>query len=85
MLGFDLVSPDQYVNNLYAGTAHYKTTDMKPTYYGNWTKQLQQVCDRWSNNTFYRVMGPESTCYDFERANIIDIDISKFTTMINSL
>jgi len=85
LLGFDLGSPNQYVNNIYAGTAHYKTLDMKPTYYGNWIKQLQQVCERWSNNTFYRVIGPESTPYDFERTNFVDIDINNFTTEINSL
>lgn len=85
LLGFDLGSPDNYVNNLYAGTAHYKTPDMEPTYYGNWIKQLQQISERWSNNIFYRVIGKESTLYDFKRPNIIDLDIGNFTTEINSL
>ena len=85
LLGFDLGSPTEYVNNLYAGTAHYKTPDMKPTYYGNWVRQLQQVSERWSNNIFYRVLGEESTPYNFNRTNIVDLDISNFKTMINSL
>jgi len=85
LLGFDLGSADNYVNNLYAGTAHYKTADMKPTFYGNWARQIQQTADRWSNNLFYRVIGNESTAYNFERTNIIDIDLSNFKMEINSL
>jgi hypothetical protein len=84
-IGFDLGSIDQYVNNLYAGTAWYKTPDMKPTYYGNWVNQLKQVSERWSNNIFYRVIGKESTAFDFERPNILDINMSDFKSRINSL
>jgi len=85
LLGFDLGSPNDYVNNIYAGTAWYKTPDQKATYYGNWVKQLQQVSEQWSNNLFYRVLGNESTPYDFERTNIIEIDMGSFKTEINSL
>lgn len=84
-IGFDLGSSNKYVNNLYAGTSYYKTASERPTYYGNWVKQLILISERWSNNIFYRVLGEHSTAYDFKRPNIIDIDISNFKRKINSL
>lgn len=58
MLGFDLgPTQNKQFNNLYAGTEFYKEVGSTPTYTGNWIKQIQQICQEFSNTKFIRVCG----------------------------
>ena len=85
LIGFDLGSPTKFVNNIYAGSLHYKKEQDGTTYYGNWVTQLQLLADRFENVKFIRVMGKESTVMDFKRKNIEIIDLNDFQTRINKL
>jgi hypothetical protein len=58
LIGFDMgpVNGDRF-NNVYADTEFYKKSSAKPTYTGNWVRQLQQVCKNFPETNFFRVMG----------------------------
>jgi hypothetical protein len=78
LIGFDFGSPNQFVNNIYAGTEHYKGLQDKATYYGNWENQIKQVIEKHPKSQFYRIMGAESTALDFGNVNIIHQDLDVF-------
>ena len=84
-VGFDMGSPTEFVNNIYAGTAHYKTPSEQPTFYGNWVNQFKQISEMRGNRKIIRVLGPESTPMEWDRTNISEIDLNTFTNKINSL
>ena len=55
LIGHDLVSDTQKVNNLYAGTKHYVPTEQGPTPHVNWVNQWSQLFS-WNRQTkFYKV------------------------------
>jgi hypothetical protein len=58
LLGFDLgPTAEQTFNNMYAGTEFYKSTGSKPTYTGNWVRQLTKIAQDFSAVKFCRVKG----------------------------
>ena len=58
MLGFDLgPDVDQTFNNMYAGTEFYKESGAKPTFTGNWIRQLTTLARDFATTQFYRVRG----------------------------
>ena len=55
LIGHDLVSDTQKVNNLYAGTKHYVPTEQSPTPHINWVNQWSQLFS-WNRQTkFFKV------------------------------
>jgi len=69
-LGFDLGSPTEFFNNIYADTEHYKSSKDKATYAGNWINQIKEVATNFEKTNFVRVVGPESSKVEFGRKNI---------------
>ena len=58
MLGFDMgPAANGLFNNVYADTEFYKKTLAKPTFTGNWVKQLKSVTKDFANQQFIRVCG----------------------------
>jgi len=55
LIGHDLVSNDQKVNNLYAGTRHYVPTEQSPTPHVNWVNQWATLFDRNKKTKFFKV------------------------------
>jgi hypothetical protein len=55
LIGHDLVSDTNTVNNLYAGTRHYVSTENAPTPHVNWVKQWHTLFDWNPNIQFYKV------------------------------
>jgi hypothetical protein len=55
MLGMDLISEDNKINNIYAGTQHYKDINDILTPYTNWINQIQQIIREFPNQRFYHV------------------------------
>lgn len=84
-IGFDMGSPTEFVNNVYAGTAHYKTPSEQPTFYGNWVNQFKQISEMRGNRKIIRVLAAESTPMEWDRTNILEIDLNTFRNKINSL
>lgn len=68
LLGFDL-GPDQHgkFNNVYADTAFYKRSGDRPTFTGNWVRQMVRVANDFPHQIFIRVCGATT-------APIIDLD-----------
>jgi hypothetical protein len=59
LLGFDLgPTADQKFNNVYAGTEFYKDSGTKPTFTGNWIRQITTIVKDFATVQFYRVQGP---------------------------
>jgi hypothetical protein len=56
ILGFDYVGNGNLVNNIYAGTANYKSKDQTATYYGNWLRQSQTVIKKNVQIEYIRVV-----------------------------
>jgi hypothetical protein len=86
MIGFDCGSPTPYLNNVYANTEFYKTSQDKATYAGNWVKQITQICRDFPLIPFVRVMGKESVHIpEFATiSNLSTLQISDFQNLLNS-
>lgn len=87
LIGFDFGSPTQFLNNVYADTEFYRTSQDKATYAGNWIKQLTQICRDYPLTKFTRVMGQESTHIpEFATiSNLTHLQICEFQNLLNSV
>lgn len=61
LLGFDLGGVNGFFNNVYADTEFYKRSSSRPTYSGNWIRQIIKVAKDFPHVQFVRIMGAEST------------------------
>jgi hypothetical protein len=86
LLGFDLgPTADQTFNNMYAGTEFYKEQGARPTFTGNWIKQLTTVFKNFSTVRFHRVRG-ETTADIAELQKILNFShcsLEQFQTKFN--
>lgn len=89
MIGFDLAGLEGHekFNNVYADTDHYKTSKDKPTFYGNWLKQIHQTCIEFKNTRFIRIIPqdgliPEEFKY---LKNMQHMFTNEFKTVLNTL
>lgn len=58
MVGFDLgPTADEKFNNMYAGSEFYKQIDARPTYTGNWVKQICKITSDFAQTKFVRITG----------------------------
>ena len=69
MLGFDLSSYDEPLNNIYKGTDNYLSSDAKGFNTSNWLNQMQFVFEKHSNTQFYWVSTPLSKVFDLGLEN----------------
>jgi len=85
LIGFDLSSPDDKINNVYAGSECYRPPDSDITYYGNW---VGQICKVWREfprvkftrvTTWYTDTPKEWSNYE----NYSEVDINEFTSWLN--
>jgi hypothetical protein len=72
-------------NNVYADTEFYKQTLDKPTFTGNWVKQLITVTKDFSNQQFVRVCGDTTAIIPELQslANMKSMPIAEFVTLIS--
>ena len=59
LIGHDLVSNDQKVNNLYAGTRHYVPAEQSPTPHVNWVNQWATLFD-WNKDIKFIKVNPDT-------------------------
>lgn len=55
LIGFDLVSLDQHVNNIYTDTPHYVSSDTLKMNHGNWVKQISEIVNKYKNQRVIHV------------------------------
>lgn len=87
MLGFDMgPNVNNQFNNMYAGTEFYKTPDSKPTFTGNWVKQLTTIAKDFPTIQFVRVCGNTTARLpELDKIkNLIHEDLSTFVMRINN-
>lgn len=87
LLGFDMgPTPDNTINNLYAGTEFYKRADAPPTFAGNWIKQLIRIMNDFQHVNFIRVQGSTTAVIEqFDQIyNLQHLDLTSFLSRINN-
>lgn len=87
LIGFDLASNTNTINNVYAGTDNYKPVDAQPTVYSNWVRQFQRVFNDYPGIEYYRIL-PENKFIPDEWSdvnNLKNIEIETFYKMLNSI
>lgn len=85
LLGFDM-GPNELgkFNNLYADTPYYKRSHDPPTYTGNWSRQIQRICQDFPKIKFIRVHG--STTADIaEFKNISNLEKMLFADFVERI
>jgi hypothetical protein len=87
MLGFDMgPAANGLFNNVYADTEFYKQTLAKPTFTGNWVKQLTSVTKDFPNQQFVRVCGDTTAVIPELQAlvNMRSMPIAEFVALLLS-
>lgn len=87
MLGFDMgPAANGMFNNVYADTEFYKPTLAKPTFTGNWVKQLVSVTKDFPNQQFIRVCGDTTAVIPELQSlnNMKSMPIADFVALINT-
>ncbi len=56
IFGFDYEGSNGLLNNVYADTPNYKKSSEPATFYGNWTRQTEQVIRDNKNTKYFRVV-----------------------------
>jgi hypothetical protein len=87
LLGFDMgPSPNNTINNIYAGSEFYKRADAPPTFTGNWVKQLTKIMGDHRQVSFVRVHGTTTAhIAQFDNINnLTKLDLDVFMDRINN-
>lgn len=87
LLGFDLgADPAGRFNNIYAGSACYKSLGSEPVFTGNWIRQLQRIVREHAHQHFIRVMGDTSVVIaEFDRlGNLASLPWPRFLAQLNN-
>ena len=87
LLGFDLgpLANDRF-NNVYADTEFYKRSSARPTFTGNWVRQILQITRDFRDREFVRVQGDSTAeIKDFASAsNLTHLGLGDFLARINT-
>ncbi len=78
IFGFDFTGVNGKVNNIYADTDNYKTSDQPATYYGNWERQTESVVKTNLKIRFYRVVDDTYYTPCWEQHNFRHMHINEF-------
>ena len=87
MLGFDLGPlANQRFNNVYADTEFYKKSSARPTYTGNWVRQIRQITKDFPKTSFIRVHGDSTAeIREFDGVgNLMAMPMAEFLDRINN-
>jgi hypothetical protein len=87
MLGFDMGPvPGDRFNNVYADTEFYKKSSARPTFTGNWIRQIVQVTKDFPTVSFFRVQGGTTAAVeDLNKIkNLVHMPMTDFLDRINN-
>lgn len=87
LVGFDMGAlPGELFNNVYADTEFYKKSSARPTYTGNWIRQIQHVARDFPRTQLIRVIGETTaTIPQFDTvSNIKKLDLAHFQDRLNN-
>lgn len=87
LVGFDMgpVGHNQF-NNVYADTEFYKKSSARPTFSGNWARQLVQVMKDFPKTNFFRVKGATTAdILEFTGVpNLVTMPMQDFLNRLNN-
>ena len=85
LIGFDLKGVNNLINNIYAGTTHYKDKDNEPMYFGNWVEQINTLMQLHTDKRFVHVNPLDNfTDESFRKnPNFSTMSLDEFKRMIN--
>jgi len=87
LVGFDMgpVGHNQF-NNVYADTEFYKKSSARPTFSGNWARQLVQVMKDFPKTNFFRVKGATTAeILEFNGVpNLVTMPMQDFLNRLNN-
>lgn len=87
MIGFDMgPTVNNRFNNVYADTEFYKKSSSKPTYTGNWARQIVKIAKDFPHVTFFRIQGATTAeVQDFKSiTNLAHLHMADFLNRINN-
>tara|TARA_B100000085_G_scaffold285242_1_gene320606 strand:- start:5134 stop:5721 length:588 start_codon:yes stop_codon:yes gene_type:complete len=87
LIGMDLKGVNNKINNIYAGTQHYKPKNADAMYFGNWVDQLNRIIQQTQNKRFMQVNPLNNFTDDSLRknSNFETMSLDEFKRMINKL
>ena len=83
LVGFDLSSPNELINNIYKGTDYYFPEDSKGFSTVSWVNQLGAIFDTFSDTQFYWVDCKERTVGVFLEKNLGYLTKSELCDTLN--
>jgi hypothetical protein len=87
LIGFDMGPKGQnQFNNVYADTEFYKKSSARPTFSGNWARQLVQIMKDFPKTNFFRVKGETTADIAEFRGvpNLVTMPMQDFLNRINN-
>jgi hypothetical protein len=87
LIGFDMgpIGHDKF-NNVYANTEFYKKSSARPTFAGNWARQIVQIMRDFPKTNFFRVSGETTADIAEFRGvpNLVTMPMQDFLNRINN-
>lgn len=87
LIGFDMgpIGHNQF-NNVYADTEFYKKSSARPTFSGNWARQLAQIMKDFPRTNFFRVKGTTTAdILEFNGVpNLVTMPMQDFLNRLNN-
>ena len=86
MIGMDLKGFNNKINNIYAGTKHYRAKTDVPTYFTNWVDQVNNIMQIYQNKRYIHVNPLDNYIPKSWRknSNYEVMNILEFNRMINN-
>lgn len=86
MIGMDLKGFNNKINNIYAGTKHYRAKTDEPTYFTNWVDQVNNIMQIYQNKRYIHVNPLDNYIPKSWRknSNYEVMNILEFNRMINN-
>lgn len=87
LIGMDLKGSNNKINNIYAGTQHYRDKNDDPTFFGNWVDQINSIMQNFKNKRYIHVNPLDNFVPDLWRKNnnYEVMNISEFSQLINNM
>lgn len=87
IIGMDLKGVNNKINNIYAGTKHYREKNDTPTFFGNWVDQINIIIKSFENKRYIHVNPLDNFIPDLwlKQDNYESMHLDDFQLMINNM
>ena len=87
LIGFDLKGQHNFINNIYAGTEHYKSKESAPTYWGSGETQISTLLTKFPYKNIVHVnpLHEFTSIRWMQHNNFRTMYLTEFSQVINNL